>query len=168
MELQPIIRDSLAATAELTPLRFDCGRLCGAACCEGNEAGQGMLVYPGEESVQTFPASWRREDVDLPGYGRAVLICCDEPCRRDGRPLACRVFPLAPRLLQDGSFGVRMNPRGRPVCPLCHKPVNSLDARFTETVTGIFNNLASHPEGWRFLAALSKLIDAYENPFDKA
>ena len=37
---------------EVTPLKADCGRVCGAACCaslEGEETG--MLLFPGEEAL---------------------------------------------------------------------------------------------------------------------
>ncbi len=37
---------------EVTPLKSDCGRICGAACCaslEGEETG--MLLFPGEEAL---------------------------------------------------------------------------------------------------------------------
>ncbi|NLG36593.1 MAG: hypothetical protein GX549_01160 [Clostridiales bacterium] len=167
MDLSDSISQSIERIGVLTPLRSDCGRLCGAACCQGNEAGQGMLVYPGELLVRSFPQSWRRERVTLPGYGSAPLICCDGPCEREERPLACRVFPLAPRLRPDGSFGVRMNPRGRPVCPLCHKPVSSLDPAFARAVEDVFSILSSHPEGKRFLTALSRMSDVYDNPFSR-
>lgn len=164
MDIREIIRNALKDTEALTPLRFDCGRLCGAACCQGSEAGRGMLLYPGEAAVQTFPPSWRRERVALPDYGPALLLCCDGPCDRAGRPLACRVFPLGPLLREDGSFGVRMNARGRPVCPLCRRPVSCLDRAFTRAVAGVFNDLAGDPEGRRFLTALSRHIDRFEDP----
>lgn len=167
MDLRDLIGNALKETQSLTPLRFDCGRLCGAACCQGNEAGRGMLLYPGEAAVQSFPASWRRERVTLPGYGPAPLICCNGSCDRAGRPLACRVFPLGPRLREDGSFGVRMNARGRPVCPLCHRPVSCLDRAFTQAVAGVFGDLAGHPEGRRFLTALSRHIDRFEDPLGR-
>ena len=35
---------------ELTPLKTDCGRLCGGACCEGDEE-TGMLLFPGEDAL---------------------------------------------------------------------------------------------------------------------
>ncbi len=37
--------------AEVTPLKTDCGKVCGARCCrslEGEETG--MLLFPGEEA----------------------------------------------------------------------------------------------------------------------
>ena len=34
----------------LTPLKTDCGRLCQAACCQGDE-NTGMLLFPEEETL---------------------------------------------------------------------------------------------------------------------
>ena len=34
----------------LTPLQSDCGRLCGGACCQGDEQ-TGMLLFPGEDAL---------------------------------------------------------------------------------------------------------------------
>ena len=39
-----------ALLSNLTPLKSDCGRLCGGACCQGDDA-TGMLLFPGEEAL---------------------------------------------------------------------------------------------------------------------
>ena len=39
-----------AALSDLTPLLTDCGRLCGFACCKGDEQ-TSMLLFPGEEAL---------------------------------------------------------------------------------------------------------------------
>ena len=84
----------------LTPLRRDCGGVCGAACCAPDEDGQGgMLLFPGEEALyQPLPAgfSLRQDDGVLPGM---LLLTCGGVCDRALRPLACRMFPLTPVLL---------------------------------------------------------------------
>ena len=37
---------------DVTPLRRDCGGVCGAACCACDEDGQGgMLLFPGEDAL---------------------------------------------------------------------------------------------------------------------
>ena len=41
-----------ALLSNLTPLKSDCGRLCGGACCQGDDA-TGMLLFPGEEALYT-------------------------------------------------------------------------------------------------------------------
>ncbi|MFZ5651668.1 MAG: hypothetical protein ACOY4I_12535 [Bacillota bacterium] len=35
----------------LTPLKHDCGRLCGKKCCSVQEEGKGIYLFPGEESM---------------------------------------------------------------------------------------------------------------------
>ena len=50
--LDPVLAQCRALLEEVTPLRRDCGALCGAACCsslEGEETG--MLLFPGEEEA---------------------------------------------------------------------------------------------------------------------
>ena len=45
---------------ELTPLKTDCGKVCGARCCrslEGEETG--MLLFPGEEEYYLEDPAWK-------------------------------------------------------------------------------------------------------------
>ena len=75
----------------LTPLRRDCGDVCGAACCAPDEDGQGgMLLFPGEEALyQPLPAgfSLRQDDGVLPGM---LLLICGGVCDRALRPPCVR------------------------------------------------------------------------------
>ena len=91
----------------VSPLPFDCGSICGAACCQVDEAGDlGMYFLPGEEKIHNprdpwliwhrhsteeylFPPSWQ---------GDAIFVTCRGPayCQRALRPLQCRTFPLKP------------------------------------------------------------------------
>ena len=85
MEKDTVLR-ARALIGERTPLRSDCGQLCGAACCQPDEDGQGgMYLFPGEEAL-------------LPGAGGdfAPIYTCDGRCAREERPLACRIFPITP------------------------------------------------------------------------
>ena len=93
-----------ALIGERTPLQSDCGKLCGAACCQPDEDGQGgMYLFPGEETL-------------LPGAGGdfAPIYTCAGTCAREERPLACRIFPLTPVKKENG-WGVKMDVRAR-VC----------------------------------------------------
>lgn len=99
-----------AVLGEETPLREDCGQVCGAACCRGASDGeQGMLLFPGEP---------------VPPFGRVLnaaggrLFVCEESCRRKQRPLACRLFPLFPALDKDGRVRAIYDPRAFRLCPL--------------------------------------------------
>ena len=65
----------------LTPLRRDCGGVCGAACCAPDEDGQGgMLLFPGEEALyRPLPQgfSLRQDDSVTPGM---LLLTCGSIC----------------------------------------------------------------------------------------
>lgn len=138
MDSLDAIVQARALLAEITPLRRDCGQICGAACCAPDEDGQGgMLLFPGEEALYpTLPdgVSLRRDDSIMPGL---TLFTCSGACRRCERPLACRMFPLTPVLsLQDNRevLRIRMDPRAFSVCPLCEGGVRGLDPRFVQAI----------------------------------
>ena len=102
-ELQAVLQ-ARQLLEQLTPLRRDCGRICGAACCQADEDGQGgMLLLPLEDRLyDSLPSGMRiqRDDAILP---EMKLLVCDGTCDRTERPYACRVFPLTPVLeSQDG------------------------------------------------------------------
>lgn len=76
--------------AEVTPLKTDCGKVCGARCCrslEGEETG--MLLFPGEEAYYAGKPGWT-----LRRTASGTLLVCPGSCARDERPLAC--MPSAP------------------------------------------------------------------------
>ena len=147
--LEPVIaaRELLKSA---TPLKGDCGRVCGAACCQSDEDGQGgMLLFPGEEALYTdLPAGWRIEpdDAVIPG-GR--LLICDGRCERMQRPLSCRLFPLLPT-----RAGAKMDRRAWAVCPLMESGKRGLDPRFVEAAAKAGRLLYAHPAHAAFLDAL--------------
>lgn len=52
MELLEPILAARKLLENMTPLKRDCGRACGAACCQSDEDGQGgMLLFPGGRSA---------------------------------------------------------------------------------------------------------------------
>ncbi|NCB06100.1 MAG: YkgJ family cysteine cluster protein, partial [Clostridia bacterium] len=110
----------------LTPLRTDCGRLCGGACCQTDETGEnGMLLLPFEDRfyrkpIEGFRFALRDDDSLFKGGRRLV---CEGVCPREHRPIACRIFPLRMSVLfseQDASPQVtaELDPRAWAVCPL--------------------------------------------------
>lgn len=147
----------------LTPLRRDCGGVCGAACCAPDEDGQGgMLLFPGEEALyQPLPAgfSLRQDDGVLPGM---LLLTCGGVCDRALRPLACRMFPLTPVLsVRDGRerLSVRMDPRAFAVCPLCEGGVRGMDATFAQAVLQSARILNECPEHQAYFRALGRYFE---------
>ncbi len=107
---------------DVTPLKGkDCGRLCGAACCRGDEK-TGMLLFPGETT-----------SLDVVGSAGRRLAVCRGFCDRGERPLSCRIFPLFPAVLPDGGIEVLPDARGFSVCPLVRR---YQDVRFSAKFVG--------------------------------
>ena len=91
---------------DVTPLKQDCGVLCGGACCKGDEK-TGMLLFPHEPtSLRVYAADGRR------------FAVCGGVCVRKDRPLSCRIFPFFPAVDETGSVRVIVDPRGEALCPL--------------------------------------------------
>lgn len=159
---QDLILAAYEQIGTTTPLKTDCGRLCGGACCKSSDAGDGMLLLPGEELLLPPEERERCCDAHLTGFGPVRLYVCADTCSREHRPFACRIFPLAPRL-KDGAFTVRLDARGRPVCPLTQEPIQSLDPAFIRNVEAAFAVLARDGEYFDYLKALSRLVRRYAN-----
>ena len=101
----------------VTPLRYDCGRLCGGACCEGEGE---IWLLPDEEML--FRG---REDFEIKYTDGEYNLKCDADCagERGVRPFGCRIFPYFPIVEKtDGRLKVRLmlDPRGTPFCPLAN------------------------------------------------
>ena len=83
--MQPLeaVMEARKLLSQVTPLKRDCGRYCGGACCEPDEDGQGgMLLFPGEEALyQELPEGFTlmQDDAVVPD---ALLISCEGYCER--------------------------------------------------------------------------------------
>ena len=140
---------------DVTPLKGDCGRVCGRACClpaPGSEGSpSGMYLFPGEAGLYKPCPGWAR--LCTAGWAsgdRILLLECEGVCPREDRPLACRLFPLCARS-SGGGFTVGMDPRGRSVCPLIPHGVQALDPAFTKAVTDAIRTLWAFPDFKKFL-----------------
>lgn len=146
-----------------TPVGFDCGRLCGAACCQLSPELPGMYLFPGEEALFENLPGFTISGTQLPGYGAVRLLSCEGTCDRALRPLSCRIFPLSPKI-KEGKAAARLDPRGRPVCPLCHKGMSALSFGFVIAVEAVLAKLMDEPSTSGFISALSRHVDEYEKP----
>ena len=130
-EMTPLHR-ARALLDSLTPLKTDCGRLCGGACCAGDEQ-TGMLLFPGEERFYDGCDFGRIVPANFSLGGRAALLfVCRGRCERANRPLACRLFPLFLAFGKDGTPRLRMDPRSADVCPLYGSGIAGLSSAFVD------------------------------------
>lgn len=117
---------------------YDCGQLCGAACCncggdsstpDADDYEMGIYLLPGEEKIFTQKEDWLKwqveyaEDYDFPDswFGKIYFVRCKTPpiCHREMRPLQCRFFPLAPHITEDDELVLILSTLEVPyTCPL--------------------------------------------------
>lgn len=139
------------AMGELTPLKADCGKLCGHACCKG-DGNTGMRLFPHEETTLSV------KELDS---GVRLAVCSGE-CNRSERPLACRIFPFFPTIDDRGRIFVEADMRAQRLCPLItHSDEIVFDKRFFKTVKKAGKILAKNKDCRDFLIASTEEIDTY-------
>ena len=149
------------ALETLTPLRGDCGRTCGAARCRPDEDGNGgMLLFPGEEALSDPCPDWARL-VPSADFSGQYLFTCDGRCDRAARPLACRIFPLTPRV-REGKVIIEPDVRAWPVCPLMECGLNGLSGAFVKAVREAMESLAQDEACLAYMKKLSEYLEQFE------
>ena len=137
-----------------TPMAFDCGRTCQAACCRSDEEGRGgVFLFPGEEAFTS--TDWASVTDASEVFGaRALMLTCNGRCDRAKRPLGCMIFPLTPVVDENGAVDVRFDYRARPLCPI-------LRGEFIDAARRALSEIARDPEGLAFLRAWQALEEQY-------
>ena len=153
---------------DLTPLSIDCGGVCDGRCCQESADSEGMLLFPGEETLLAEDGYTIR-----PADG-GYLLTCGGRCDRTRRPLACRIFPLFPYLTEEGRIQAVYDPRGYRMCPLVRECAHVLlDRDFVRAVRMAGRILMEDPACAAFLrqnsieiAELNRLVglDAQRPP----
>lgn len=157
-----ILQRAYAAIGDLTPMKSDCGQLCGAACCTTDEDDQGGVnLLPGEEK-QLENIDWGKIDRD-PHMG-APMLMCTKMCEREKRPFLCRIFPLCPVIGKSGKWTVRMDARARAVCPMTRGGINGLDPDFVRSCARAVRILAEDAEGEAFLTKWAEIEAEFRKP----
>lgn len=135
---------------EITPLKTDCGRCCGAACCADTGDGEnGMLLFPGEEELYEGAEGYRV----LPAALGKLLVCSGK-CERTERPLGCRIFPMLP-VIREGQVRAVTDLRAKGICPLARQGKSALDPEFIRTVQEAGELLAKDESQRLFLEKLT-------------
>lgn len=124
------LREAYALLEKATPLgNADCGLACGAICCT-DKTGDSMELFPFEKEI--FSSLDGFEVVD----GEVPLVKCNGSCSREHRPLACRIYPLFPLVVNEsGEEKIRViyDPRASRACPLASERVR-LNRHFLRAV----------------------------------
>ncbi len=112
MKKEKIIESCYSQLRKVTPLDFDCGKICNGKCCQGDE-NTGMIIFPGEEIlIDKNMKIFKNEDGDM-------VAVCNGSCDRNKRPLACRIYPLFPLLVEtEGKDTVKVIFDCRADCPI--------------------------------------------------
>ena len=150
---------------QCVPVRqIDCGKLCGKACCKGDDCG--MYLFPGEKSVyQLLSPAWAEVETSEFSYEyqqrehKVPIVFCNGECDRYQRPLACRIFPLTPILDERGKIDIIVDPRAKSICPLA-KAMNlfEYDARYRKNVKKAFLLLDRNPRFHAFMQAYTAYL----------
>lgn len=165
LPISALYREIYKRFDELTPVSFDCGELCGKKCCEGDDE-SGMYLFPGEEKLFAGKENFSVLPTDFFVNGKAVqLAVCHGACRREERPLSCRIFPLVPFYRKGSTLRIIRDPRAG-FCPLTSPAaVGQLNSAFVREVRHAFNVLVKIPAVADFLDALSYILDDYQKFF---
>ncbi len=151
MNTEKTIKKVYKILHDTTPLKSDCGKICGGECCKGDNE-TGMILFPGEEK---FLENIDDFTIKTDGVNRKILIC-NGKCDRNYRPIACRLFPLFP-ILYDGRVYIAEDPRAKGICPLLYDEIR-LNKSFVRKVGKIGKILAENEETSEFLKLISDEI----------
>lgn len=137
-EMKQTIKKIYERLDKVTPVDFDCGKLCGEVCCvfdseEYPNDELALFLLPGEELMYEdspdfdlyyidareleFPHSWK---------GDVCLVKCRNPprCDRSIRPIQCRTFPLVPHITKKGEFHLVLDDSEFPYkCPIIEENI---------------------------------------------
>ena len=136
MKKEDVIKSCYSLLRRVTPLDFDCGKLCNGKCCKGDEK-TGMLLFPGEEMLID-----PNINVIETENGERIAVC-DGICDRSRRPLSCRIYPLFPLASEDGSVKVILDLRAD--CPLTEGKYK-FNKRFVKSVRRVGKYLLLNEE----------------------
>jgi len=113
-----LLRRAYALLENTTPLKYNCGLLCGGACCKtdtvNSETCGGMVLLPYEDMLI---GGCREFEVKNTNDGK--ILICNGSCERIFRPFMCRIFPYYARIDEStGRISLRIDPRSVNVCPM--------------------------------------------------
>lgn len=155
----------------VSPVKYDCGTMCGAACCtceseinvqdkQGEQDcnadfSMGLYLLPGEHKMFTGEEDWlswgwtQADEYEFPDswHGKVYFLQCTKAphCDRKNRPIQCRTFPLAPHITEDGSLWLIYQKGELPYkCPLIEDRIE-LEEDFLRATYTVWKRLIDDP-----------------------
>lgn len=156
-----LLEEARRILADVTPLDFDCGTLCGHKCCTAESTDPdlelGVYLIPGELPLFDGSEDWIKwqfhsvKDYDFaPSWekqGQIPFMVCHKLCQREKRPFECRTYPLAPYLHPDGRLEMRYAHWAVGFCPLTETyKLEELNPAFVAAAHRAWSVLLQDPE----------------------
>lgn len=171
-----LIAAARALLADITPLAFDCGTLCGHKCCTDFGPNEGIYLLPGElpmfDGTEDF-TSWQFHRTDEyefaptweERYDALPFLQCTKLCDREKRPFECRTYPLMPYLHPDGRLEMRFSFLADGICPLPERyELSELQPAFVRACTDAWAILIQDAAMREHVQWLSQQFDALALP----
>lgn len=155
MKKEDVIKTCYSLLRNVTPLEYDCGKICQGLCCKGDDK-TGMLLFPGEENlIDPDITVYKNENGDS-------FAVCDGTCDRNKRPLACRIYPLFPVIkTENGEEYIETEYDIRAAeCPLLSSEL-AISRNFVKKVRRVGKYLLLNEETAEFYSRLSDEINEY-------
>lgn len=157
---------------KVSPLDYDCGKLCGEICCvyddNNKEEKVGLYLLPGEELMYEDSDSFNlycisSKDIDYPHSwdDDVYLVECTNPphCNRSIRPIQCRTFPLIPHINSKGTLHLILDENEIPYeCPIIRDNLE-LNKDFINETYKVWEILINDPVVYDLIAYDSRRRD---------
>ena len=138
----------------VTPVKFDCGKICNKKCCKGND-NDGMLLFPGEEELFSDNSNF---EIYYDSRYECTAIRCKGFCNRNERPLSCRIFPyLIYTDEKSGNHAVAPDIRALDFCPLLIEKYD-FDRKFLRALRLASHKLCENTEISDFIQKITKKL----------
>lgn len=116
-----LLEEAYRLTENVTPLKYDCGKLCSALCCKENITASaqsgGMQLLPGEDEIINTA-----DGFEIKSVSDGNILVCSGKCKRNLRPFMCRIFPYYAHIKTDENKNTHISllpdPRALRICPI--------------------------------------------------
>lgn len=158
-EMKEYIKKIYERLDKVSPVDFDCGKLCGEICCvydknDSNTEEVAIYLIPCEElmyeEIDSFELYYiDSKDIKYPHSwkNKIYLVKCINPprCDRKIRPIQCRTFPLIPHISKNGEFHLILDENEFPYkCSIVNNNIK-LNENFIKETYNVWKLLINNP-----------------------